>query len=463
MGSRAAAARPARAAGSQLATGVLLPALAAAVALASARVAVPTRHSPLEIVAICLVLAWAVAAAITARTAAAALRWPLAGGVLAGAVALTAARMAGQPPLGQHRLAAGIATLAVTLAIAASCHVLLAFPDGRLRGPAARAAAGVGYLAAAGAGLILALTGTPVPAVAAALAWAVVLAAATPAVHRRYAAAGARDRERLQWLAIGLVLAGDVTLIGVVLHVLLDWPGAVAAVAAAATGTVPLSLVAGGSRLGPHGGRVLVHVLAMSGFSLVVSAVYLVIVLGLGPPPADASDREILGLSMLAAVVAAIGYLPSRERLLASATRFVYGAREAPDEVLRTFGSRLTRAVAMDELLLQLAESLRRTMSLTSAQVYTGSGDILERAVSVPDASRQPILLTDRERPVVTRAGVSGSAWAAVWLPGAARRPGRRTAPGGADQPRGQPARPHRGRAPGRCGRVLGRRRHGPG
>ena len=76
---------------------------------------------------------------------------------------------------------------------------------------------------------------------------------------------------------------------------------------------------------------------------------------------------------MLAAAVAAIGYLPARDRLVASATRFVYGAKEAPDEALRTFGSRLTRAIPMDELLLQLAESLRKTMSLTSAEVYTGS------------------------------------------------------------------------------------------
>ena len=59
----------------------------------------------------------------------------------------------------------------------------------------------------------------------------------------------------------------------------------------------------------------------------------------------------------------------------------MYGAREAPDEVLRTFGSRMTRAVAMDELLLQLAESLRKTMGLTSAEVYTGGGEVLERAV----------------------------------------------------------------------------------
>jgi len=155
----------------------------------------------------------------------------------------------------------------------------------------------------------------------------------------------------------------------------------------------------------------------VAGFSLVVAAVYVVIVLGLGRGPADAGDREILGLSMLAAAVAAAGYLPARDRLLASATRFVYGAREAPDEVLRTFGSRMTRAVAMDELLLQLAESLRKTMGLTRAEVYTGGGEVLERAVSVPDAGRRTILLTERERPVVTRARVSGNAWASIWLP----------------------------------------------
>ena len=102
---------------------------------------------------------------------------------------------------------------------------------------------------------------------------------------------------------------------------------------------------------------------------------------------------------------------------MSSATRFVYGARQAPDEVLRTFGSRLTRAIPMDELLLQLSESLRKTMGLVSAEVYTGMGEVLERAVSVPDAGPLSLVVTARERPVVTRAGVSGSAWASVWLP----------------------------------------------
>ncbi len=399
-------------------TGVLLPAVAAAVALAGLRVRVPGGLSALDGVAVGVVLVWALAGAVCAREPDRAPQWPVAAGTLAAAVALTADRLASQSPAGQHQLARTVATLAASLVIAVSCHFLLALPGGKLDGRARRTGAVLGYVAALGTGLAFALAGKPLPALAVAGLLVAVIVCALPAVRLRYLSASARDRERLQWLAIGVVVATDAALVAVVLHLLVGWPGAVAAVAAGMTVVIPLSLVAGGlPRLAPRGGRLLVHVLWVAGFSLVVAAVYVVIVLGLGKAPGDTGDREILGLSMLAAAVAAIGYLPSRDRLLASATRFVYGAREAPDEVLRTFGSRMTRAVAMDELLLQLAESLRKTMGLTRAEVYTGSGEVLERAVSVPDAPRRSILVSERERPVVTRAGVSGSAWASVWLP----------------------------------------------
>src|SRR6202044_2838528 len=71
----------------------------------------------------------------------------------------------------------------------------------------------------------------------------------------------------------------------------------------------------------------------------------------------------------------------------------------------------------MDEVLLQLAESLRKTMALTSAEVYTGTGEVLERTASVPDLGPGSLIVSPRERPVVTRAGVSGTAWASIWLP----------------------------------------------
>ena len=413
-----AASRSRRALTGHQVTGVLLPVVTAAVVLAGLRVNVPGGLSALDVVAIGLVLTWTLAGAVCAREPEPLPRWPLAIGTLAAAVALTAARLASQPSAGQHPPARAVATLAVTLVIAASGHFLLALPDGRLGGQGRRTGATLAYLAALATGLAFALAARPLPAAVAALLWVAIIGASLPAVRFRYVRAVARDRERLQWLAIGAVTAGDAALVSLVLHLLIGWPAAIAAVAAGVTVVIPLSLMAGGVvKWGPHGGRLLVHALWVTGFSLVVAGVYVVIVLGLGKAPSDSGDREILALSMLAAAIAAVCYLPSRDRLMASATRLVYGAREAPDEVLRTFGSRMTRAVAMDELLLQLAESLRKSMGLTRAEVYTGSGDVLERTVSVPDAGRRSILVTERERPVVTRAGVSGNAWTAVWLP----------------------------------------------
>ena len=220
------------------------------------------------------------------------------------------------------------------------------------------------------------------------------------------------------WFGIGVTLAVTIALAASVLHLLVGWPASLGAVVAGGTVLVPLGLLASeNGRLGPHGSRGLVQVLAVFGFVAVVSAIYLVLVLGLGHAPKTTGDKEVLALSMIASGVAAVIFVPVRERFLQSSTRFVYGAREAPDEVLRTFGSRLTRAIPMDELLLQLAESLRKTMALVSAEVFTGSGEVLERTVSVPDIGPGSIVVSPRERPVVTRAGVSGTAWASIWLP----------------------------------------------
>ncbi|HEY4849189.1 MAG TPA: GAF domain-containing sensor histidine kinase, partial [Streptosporangiaceae bacterium] len=401
----------------RVAAGVLMPLVTVVVAAIGLRARAAGGISALDAVAVGLVLAWALAGAVATRPRDRAPQWQVASGALAASVALAAARLAGQAG-GQHEAARAVATIAGPLVIAISFHFLLALPDGRLAGRARRIAAALGYASAVGTGLGLAIAGQPFPLPAGALIWPLAVLCTLPAIRLRYAATTGRGRERMQWLGIGVVVAADIALTSAVLHVLVGWPGPLGPVAAGATAAIPLGLIAGGlPALAPHGGRLLVQVLSIAGFSVVVAVVYLVIVLGLGKSPGDAADREILGLSMLAAAVAAIGYLPARDRLIASATRFVYGAREAPDEVLRTFGSRLTRAIAMDELLLQLAESLRKTMGLTSAEVYTGSGDVLERAASVPDLGRRSLVITARERPVVTRAGVSGSAWASVWLP----------------------------------------------
>ena len=409
---------PGGSAARRILAGLVLPAATVAVVVVGIRTPVPGGISALLAVAFSLVLLGAVCGAILARTLQRTALWQVAFGAGVAAVALTAARIGDEAAGGLHHAVRAVTTLAVPVLIAIWVHMLLALPDGRLGSRSRQVGAGLAYAAAAGLGLVLVIAGRPFPAWAAALAWTAGTVCALPAVRLRYLSAGGRDRQRMQWMAVGAILAADTALVVVVLHVLVGWPGQVAAVAAACTSLLAFGMMAGEVRaLGPSGGRVLVQVLSIAGFTAVVAAIYLVIVLGIGTRPSDASDREILGLSMLAAAVAAIGYLPARDRLVASATRFVYGAKEAPDETLRTFGSRLTRAIPMDELLLQLAESLRKTMALTSAEVYTGTGDVLERVAAVPDTGPRSVMVTARERAVVTRAGVSGNAWASVWLP----------------------------------------------
>jgi signal transduction histidine kinase len=344
--------------------------------------------------------------------------WTAAAAALLAAATLAAGRLAASSHGATHTVARAAATVGVPLVIAVALHLVLAFPDGRLAGRPRRVTAAVAYLIAAVAGLGLAVAGRPFPVAAATAGAALAGLVALPAVRSRYLRAAGHDRETLQWAGLGAVAAADIALVAAVLHVLVAWPGPAGLVAEGATAAIPLATIAAlVPALARQSSRLFVYALSAAGFSVVVAVIYLIVILGFGQAPDSSADREVLGLSMLAAAIAAIGYLPARDRLAAAATRFVYGARQAPDEVLRTFGSRLTRNVTMDELLLQLAESLRKTMGLTSAEVYTGSSDVLERTVSVPDAGPRSLVLTSREREVVSRAGVSGNAWTAIWLP----------------------------------------------
>ena len=397
--------------------GLVLPAVALAVT--GAGLAAPASVTPLQGAGYAVAIVWALSAVLTARARERTPQWQVSCGALAAVIALSATRAADGASQGSHDMLLAAATLAGVLVIVLWIHLLLAVPDGRLGSrPRQVVVASCYVLAAGGAAVYLAAGGGRLSATIFAICLPAATVLALPAIRIRYAAAESRDRERLQWTGIGAVLAATVAIAATVLNLLVAWPTPLAPVAAAATVLVPLGLMAGDvPQLGKFGGRLLVHVLAVAGYTVAVAVVYIIVILGLGNPPQDNADHELLGLSMLAAAVGAIGYLPVRDRLIGWATKSVFGARQAPDEVLRTFGSRMTRAISMDELLLQLAESLRKTMNLTSAEVFTGMGDVLERVASVPDAGPASLVITARERPVVTRAGISGNAWVSVWLP----------------------------------------------
>jgi signal transduction histidine kinase len=251
------------------------------------------------------------------------------------------------------------------------------------------------------------------------IAVAAVLAAlvGVPASRQRFLGSRGIVRQRMEWLGLAVVVVAEAALVLAALRVLVGWPAQLLPLAGAVTVLVPLALGAGASpRLVGRVDRLLTHTVSLAGLSGLIVTVYLVVVLGLGRLPTG-GERVLLALSMAAAAICAMLYLPARERLGQFANRLVYGERHAPDEALRTFGSRLSRAIPLDELLLQLAESLHTTMALDSAEVWTGSQGLLERVVSVPERGPARLSVGQAAAPVVARAGVSGPAWLAVWLP----------------------------------------------
>ena len=385
-----------------------------------------TRGAPetSDVVRFALVGLWAFAGVMESRTGTArATRssGPLGALVLIGAslgsVAFAAARLGETAHAALRHGARLVATLACPLLIALCAHVLLALPSGVLLTRARRVATVCGYVFAAVAGLTLWAGPGHLGVGIGTFGWIASVALTLPAAHRRYLSVAGVERQRLQWIGCGAALAGEIAVVDLAFRALLKWPSHSAAVAAAATGLIPLALAASTvPRLVARADRLLVHTVSVTGLTLVVVGVYLVIVVGLGRSP-QGGDRQILALSMIAAAIAAIGYSPTRRRLNDIANRLVYGERQAPDEVLRTFGSRLTRAIPMDELLLQLAESLRKTMTLRCAEVWSGGSGALERVVSVPDSGPAALAVGERERPVITRAGVTGNTWLGVWLP----------------------------------------------
>lgn len=365
-----------------------------------------------------LVLAWVVAGmGLTARRVLRPLGLLVLAAAAAGAVAFVGvvARDAGWQGSGAEVSEVGLLVGSMLLP-AIGMHLLLALPRGILVSNR-RVLVGVGYVAAAAAGAGLWSGEHTKPGSWALLAWLVALAVGLPGAHAAYLRTAGLERQRLQWIGCGAAFYIEVSLVIGALDLLVDWPARPGLWALGASLLVPAALAAGSSpRLASRVDRLLVHTVSVAGLTATTVAVYLVVVVGLGQIPTDA-DRQLLGLSMLAAGVAAALYLPTRARLQDLANRLVYGERHAPDEVLRTFGSRLSRAIPMDELLLQLAESLKKTLALTRAEVWTGTPELLERSVSVPFSEPVKLVVGDKERPIIARAGVSGQAWVSVWIP----------------------------------------------
>jgi signal transduction histidine kinase len=295
--------------------------------------------------------------------------------------------------------------------------LLLSLPDGRLSSRGARFAVRLGG-AAAGATGLLRWSQHPDPP-----SWPLFGAALVLGVvgfgsaNRRYVTARGAARQRMQWLGLAVALCAETVLVVVGLHVLLDWPphptetsaASLVLVAAALTAAATPSFVGRIDRL-------LSHVVSAAGLTAVVTIIYFIVVVGLGRVPTD-DDKNVLVLSMVAAAACALVYPVAKARLAEAADQLVYGRGHDPSETLENFGARLTRAVPMDELLLQLAEQCRTHLELRAAEIWTGAEGRLGRTTSVPERSAVRLELGREELAVLSRARVSGRSWAEVWAP----------------------------------------------
>ena len=362
------------------------------------------------------VLAWAVAALATSvRTPQLGLLCSLIS--LGGAAATLVMRVGDHHGLGVDSGARRIAEVVTLLTMAVVVHLLIALADGVLASRGRQLGAAAWYAVAVVLCVVYASGSRALSPWPLMIGWVVAIGSTLPPIRSRYVVASARGRQTIQTLATGTTLALTLAVVLVTLHSLVDWPLQVAPSLIALSCLVPLGVAVGASPVASHADRILVHLLTTLGTVAIVAGAYLLAVRGFAKAPTTHTGRDLLWWAMAAAAVAAIAQLALRGRFARIATSFTYGAREAPDEVVRTFGSRMTRAIPMDELLLQLVESLRKTLNLASAEIFTGNGEVLDLAVSVPDRPTRSIQVSREERTVIARAGVSGNAWASVWLP----------------------------------------------
>ncbi len=378
------------------------------------------RHATTGLVVLsCLVFVWALAGVIISVRG----HCPAASIVQAFAFATASGALAWS--LDSHRQLSGVGSLladlgqrlALTVTAALLFHLLMTMPNGHFARVGHSRFVWVGYAIGVGSGFSLMGNRSQVLAWPVALLWILAFAAA-PTAHTNYRAAGVIDQRRMQWIGWAAVVASEVTLVSIALSLVADWPHHIDQIALASTGLVPLALAAGTvPRMLARVDRLLTQTVSLTGLTALIVVAYLLALAAFGRKP-DGSERSLLLLSMLAAAGAALAYQPARDWLTVRVNRVVYGERVSPDEALRTWGSRLTRAIPLDELLLQLAETLRKSMQLRSAQIWTGAQGRYEVAAMVPHRQMQMYTIGDKERAVVSRSGVSGGTWLDIWLPG---------------------------------------------
>jgi signal transduction histidine kinase len=295
--------------------------------------------------------------------------------------------------------------------------LVLALPDGRWRGPARKALAAAAAAGALAWTVTLEVDGGTVTRLGFLPATAAVAVLGATSSVLRYPRSSAEHKRLIRWMAAASLLV--TTYVGTcsALDVMTGSPQPLGTWVAAGFVILPVgqsfAVLAGSPRASAVA---VVEAMSLAGLAALVVVTYLVVVVGINGAP-QGHERDVLLASLAAALVVAALAVPVRRRVTGFAARIVGDAEPSADEVVSGFSARMSRAVPMDELMLQLAESLRASVADAGAEIWTGAGGVLTRAVSVPTQPAARMGLGERERVVVGRARSGGPSWSAVWLP----------------------------------------------
>ena len=235
--------------------------------------------------------------------------------------------------------------------------------------------------------------------------------------------AGSGRRARRSLLLSGAVVAAGIASVGLCVQLLGGGPSFGVALALTLAPLV-LAVAAGFSARACRASTVvLVAASDFAGLAVAVDLGLILMLLVFGRTPVgiqhDLVNPALLGMLLVATLAWPLGRRAGRSTRAA-----LSGIRRSPDELLADFADRAVRGTSVQELLRQLAESMRRDWRLSSVQIWSATdadpaaGELF-RTVVVPaplDPVPDPPPLQAHELEMLARAGVAGRGWLRLWL-----------------------------------------------
>jgi signal transduction histidine kinase len=210
----------------------------------------------------------------------------------------------------------------------------------------------------------------------------VLLAASVTSMVLRFRRSQGPERQQIRWFAFAVVYLLVGTTASEVLYALgienwlLD-----TLLAAVAFLALPVAVGVAVLRYRLYDLDVVIRKTLLYGFLVALATiVYVVVVVGFG----TLVGRESPFLTMVAAVIVAVGFQPARARLTRLANHLVYGRRATPYEVLSEFSERVGEAYAADDVLPRMARVVAEGVNAEHADVWLKIGDELRVSASWP-------------------------------------------------------------------------------